>query len=127
MPTNNEQQKFNKLCLEVFKTVGLSLVFAFGLRTLVAESCYIASGSMIPTLEVNDRLMVDKVSYHFQTPQRGDIVVFSPTETLKQQNYKDSFIKRVIGIPGEKVEIKAGRVYIKDSKIRAGLTQSFYS
>ncbi|MEO8892165.1 MAG: signal peptidase I [Coleofasciculaceae cyanobacterium] len=102
------------LWLEGLKTVGLSLVFAFGIRTLVAESRYVASGSMLPTLEVNDRLMVDKLSYHWSNPQRGDIVVFSPTEELKRQHFKDTFIKRLIGLPGEKVEIKQGRVYIND-------------
>lgn len=104
----------NHLWLEAFKTVGLSLVFAFGIRTLVAESRYVSSGSMLPTLEVNDRLMVDKLSYHWSNPQRGDIVVFSPTEALKRQHFKDTFIKRLIGLPGEKVEIKAGRVYVND-------------
>lgn len=102
------------LWLEGFKTVGLSLVFAFGIRTLVADSRYVSSGSMLPTLEVNDHLMVDKLSYHWSNPQRGDIVVFSPTETLKRQHFKDSFIKRLIGLPGEKVEIKAGQVYVNN-------------
>lgn len=104
----------NNLWLEGFKTVGLSLVFAFGIRTLVAEPRYVASGSMLPTLEINDRLMVDKLSYHWSNPQRGDIIVFAPTEALKRQNLKDTFIKRLIGLPGEKVEIKAGRVYINN-------------
>lgn len=111
---NQPQPNRNNLWLEVAKTVGLSLFFAFGIRTVVAEPRYVASGSMIPTLEVNDRLMIDKLSYHWSNPERGDIVMFSPTEKLKQQNLKDTFIKRLIGLPGEKVEIKAGRVYIND-------------
>jgi signal peptidase I len=111
---NQPQPKRNNIWLEGAKTVGLSLFFAFGIRTLVAEPRYVASGSMIPTLEVNDRLMIDKLSYHWSDPKRGDIVMFSPTEKLKQQNLKDTFIKRLIGLPGEKVEIKAGRVYIND-------------
>jgi signal peptidase I len=92
--------------------VALSLVFAFGFHTLVAESRYVASGSMQPTLEVNDRLLIDKLTYRWSTPQRGDIVVFSPTQKLKEQHVQDTLIKRVIGLPGEKVEIKEGRVYI---------------
>lgn len=94
--------------------MGLSLFFAFGIRTFVAQGVYVSSGSMLPTLEVNDRLMVDKLSYHWSNPERGDIVVFSPTEELKRRNLKDTFIKRVIGLPGEKVEIKEGRVYVSD-------------
>jgi signal peptidase I len=119
-PQNNQDSKSpsasnrNHLWIEGFKTIGLSLIFAFGIRTMVADSRYVSSGSMLPTLEVNDRLMVDKLSYHWSNPQRGDIVVFAPTETLKRQHFKDSFIKRLIGLPGEKVEIKAGRVYVNN-------------
>jgi signal peptidase I len=104
--------------VEVAKTIGLSAVLAFGIRTFVAEARYIPSGSMLPTLQINDRLIVDKVGYHFKEPQRGDIIVFSPTETLKRQNFHDAFIKRVIGLPGEKVEIKGGRVYVNGTVLR---------
>ncbi|MCL1473691.1 signal peptidase I [Argonema antarcticum] len=104
--------------LEGLKTIGLSVVLALGIRTFVAEARYIPSGSMLPTLEINDRLIIDKLSYHFQSPHRGDIVVFSPTDTLKEQNFKDAFIKRVIGLPGDKVQVKGGRVYINDKPIQ---------
>lgn len=104
--------------VEVLKTIGLSAVLAFGIRTFVAEARYIPSGSMLPTLQVNDRLIVDKLGYHFKSPQRGDIVVFSPTDALQKQNFHDAFIKRVIGLPGEKVQVKAGRVYINDQALR---------
>lgn len=110
----HSQQNLNNLWLEGCKTVALSLVFAFGFHILVAESRYVASGSMLPTLEVNDRLVIDKLSYRWSNPKRGDIIVFSPTEKLKQQNVRELLIKRVIGLPGEKVEIKQGRVYIND-------------
>ncbi|MDX2097548.1 MAG: signal peptidase I [Leptolyngbyaceae cyanobacterium bins.59] len=100
------------------KTIGLSIVLALGIRTFVAEARWIPSGSMEPTLQVDDRLIVDKLSYRFNSPQRGDIVVFAPTDTLREQKFKDAFIKRVIGLPGEKVEIKGGRVYINGKPIR---------
>jgi signal peptidase I len=98
--------------VEALKTIGLSAVLAFGIRIFVAEARYIPSGSMLPTLEVNDRLIVDKVSYHFDDPDRGDIVVFNPTDELRRQKFKDAFIKRIIGLPGETVEVKGGWVYI---------------
>ncbi|TRT79088.1 MAG: signal peptidase I, partial [Microcystis aeruginosa Ma_AC_P_19900807_S299] len=85
---------------------------AFGIRTFVAEARYIPSSSMEPTLQINDRLIIEKVSYHFQKPERGDIVVFSPTAALKAQNFHDAFIKRVIGLPGDKVEVKNGLVHV---------------
>jgi signal peptidase I len=111
---NHPQPNRNNLWLEGFKIVGLSLFFSFGIRTLVAESRYVASESMLPTLEVNDRLLIDKLSYRWSNPQRGDIIIFSPTQKLKQKNVRDTLIKRVIGLPGETVEIKEGRVYVNN-------------
>ncbi len=102
--------------VEGIKTVGLSIILALGIRTFVAEARYIPSGSMLPTLEINDRLIIDKLGYKFTDPKRGDVVVFSPTDALKQQ-YKDAFIKRIIGLPGETVEVKSGQVIIDGETI----------
>jgi signal peptidase I len=104
--------------IEGIKTIGLSVILAFGIRAFVAEARYIPSGSMEPTLLINDRLIVDKISYRFDDPQRGDIVVFEPTETLEKMNFHDAFIKRVIGLPGETVEVKGGRVYVNEQPLR---------
>ena len=59
--------------------------------------------------------MVNKFIYHFKEPQRGDIVVFDPPEELHS---KWDYIKRVIALPGEKVEVKKGRVYINDQPLK---------
>ncbi len=117
-PDNKPQQKDENPWFEGLKTIGLSAILAIGIRQFVAEARYIPSGSMLPTLQINDRLIVDKLSYRFNTPQRGDIVVFSPTSTLEKQNFHDAFIKRVIGLPGDKVEVKGGRVYVNDQALR---------
>lgn len=85
---------------------------AIGIRQFVAEARYIPSESMLPTLEVNDRLMIEKLSYRFRTPERGDVIVFRPTDTLEAQKFHEAFIKRVIALPGETVELRDGRVYI---------------
>ncbi|NJN87842.1 MAG: signal peptidase I [Leptolyngbyaceae cyanobacterium SL_7_1] len=105
--------------VEALKTIGLSVVLALGIRQFVAEARYIPSESMVPTLEVNDRLIVEKISYYFHSPERGDIVVFWPTDTLKQENpsLKDAFIKRVVGLPGEKVEVRDGLVFVNDEPL----------
>ena len=66
---------------------------------------------MEPTLEIDDRLIIEKISYRFHPPERGDVVVFSPTDALKEK-YKDAFIKRVIGLPGDTVEVKDNKVYV---------------
>lgn len=104
--------------IEIAKTLATAFVLAIGIRTLVAEARYIPSSSMEPTLEINDRLIIEKISYRFRTPQRGDVVVFSPTDTLREQNFKDAFIKRVIGLPGDTVEVKGGTVYINGEPLR---------
>lgn len=104
--------------IESLKTIGLSAILALGIRTFVAEARYIPSGSMLPTLEINDRLIIDKLGYRFKAPQRGDIVVFSPTPALQKENFKDAFIKRVIGLPGDKVQVKLGVVYVNDQPLQ---------
>lgn len=103
--------------IEAIKTIALSALLAFGIRTFVAEARFIPSGSMLPTLEINDRLIIDKVSYRFEDPERGDIVVFQPTDELRRQDFKDAFIKRVIGIPGDRIAVRDGRVYINDQPL----------
>lgn len=92
----------------------VALSLAFSIRTFVAEPRYIPSDSMLPTLEVGDRLVVDKVSYHFHFPETGDIIVFEPPPQLQIQGYvKDqAFIKRAIGQPGQEVSIHDGKVFL---------------
>ena len=104
--------------IEIIKTLATASVLAFGIRTFVAEARYIPSSSMEPTLEINDRLIIEKISYRLRSPQRGDVVVFSPPKTLQQQGFKVAFIKRVIGLPGDKVEVKGGKVYVNDQALR---------
>src|SRR5919199_3600908 len=111
-PEKQPVQNVENPWVEAFKTLAVSGILALGIRSFVAEARYIPSGSMLPTLQINDRLIIDKISYDFRDPTRGDIVVFSPTDALKKQNFKDAFIKRVIGLPGDKVEVKDGLVYV---------------
>lgn len=108
--------------VEAAKTVGLSLLLAFGIRTFVAEARFIPSGSMEPTLQINDRLIIDKVTYRFRNPERGDIVVFNPTKSLKRANFQEAFIKRVIGVPGDQIEIKNGTVWVNNQPINENYT-----
>jgi signal peptidase I len=114
---NDRQQPDNSWIAELARTVGLSIILALGIRTFVAEARWIPSGSMLPTLQINDKLIVDKLSYRFAQPQRGDIVVFSPTQELQSENYHDAFIKRIVGLPGEKIELKNGKVYINNKPL----------
>ncbi|MDJ0590308.1 MAG: signal peptidase I [Pleurocapsa sp. MO_226.B13] len=103
--------------VELLKTLVSAGVLAIGIRACVAEARFIPSESMLPTLAIDDRLIVEKISYRFRKPERGDVIVFSPTDALREQNYKEAFIKRVIGLPGDVVEVKDGDVYINDQQL----------
>ncbi|WP_293097344.1 signal peptidase I [Moorena sp. SIOASIH] len=103
------------LLLMIFGICEVGLEFC--VKAYVAEARYIPAGGMLPTLQINDRLIIEKLSYRFKDPERGDIIVFNPTDTLKKHNLTDPFIKRVVGLPGDKVELKDGKVYINDQPL----------
>ena len=85
----------------------LVMLFALAIRAVILEPVRVDGLSMHPTLETADYMLVDKLGYAFAPPRRGDIVVtFFPNGTDK------TFVKRVIGLPGEHVSIIGGQVYI---------------
>ena len=96
---------------------------SIGRCTEVIKAYSIPSGSMLPTLQINDRVIIDQTAYRTQSPQRKDIVLFQPTETLRKQNFKEVFIQRVIGLPGETVEVKNGSVYINSKPVKENYIQ----
>ena len=121
---HSNQPPDNSWFFELGKTIGLSIVLALSIRTFVAEARWIPSGSMEPTLHGTpnqweaDKIIVDKLSYKFSIPQRGDIVVFSPTEELQKEQFQDAFIKRIVALPEDKVELRGGNVYINDMQLQ---------
>jgi signal peptidase I len=116
----------------------IAFLLAFLLRTFVLQVFYIPSASMEPTLMVNDRMVVEKVTYRFREPQRGDIVVFegengiggpaggAVTEVIRgvgqflgvvPASAKD-FVKRVIGLPGDEISIdEVGQVFVNGAAL----------
>ena len=99
-----------KWWIEWLVVLVVALLLAVGVRTYVAQMFYIPSGSMLPTLQIGDRIVVDELSYHLHGVRRGDIVVFR-RPPLEQANYSD-LVKRVIGLPGDTISSVDGRVYI---------------
>ncbi|MEO1521595.1 MAG: signal peptidase I, partial [Cyanobacteria bacterium J06633_2] len=98
----------------------LSLILAFGIRKFIAEARYIPSESMLPTLEINDRLIIEKISYRFHEPHRGDVVVFRPTDAIRKADptFNDALIKRIVGLPGDTVEIDpSGHIYVNNNRL----------
>ncbi len=109
-----------KIWWDNFQILFVALILALLMRLFVAEPRFIPSDSMVPTLEIGDRLVVEKVSYHFHPPQFGDIVVFDPPPQLQTLGFtKDqAFIKRIIGQPGQIVEVKDGKVFVDRTPLK---------
>jgi signal peptidase I len=115
----------------------VAFVLALIIKTFLVQAFYIPSGSMENTLLIGDRVLVNKVTYHFHDPRRGDIIVFAEphpppglhrslpsafwhwlTEGLGVSNSPDKdFIKRVIGLPGDTVEVSQGIVFINGHRL----------
>jgi len=109
-----------------------AVIIAVVVKTFVAQAFYIPSGSMLPQLQINDRVVVSKVSYRLHDPRRGDIVVFdAPGEAVPDTSAlpvrllrdvvqsiglaapsTDEYIKRVIALPGERVEAHDGKLMV---------------
>ncbi|WGV26352.1 signal peptidase I [Halotia branconii] len=101
-----------------------ALLITIAILGLLLQGCnkykvyWMPSEAMLPNVQTKDKLLVDTSSYYSQVPQRYDLVLFSPTEQLKTEQYSDPFIKRVVGLPGEKIEIKDGKIYINNQSIQ---------
>ena len=95
---------FTELWLTIL--VAFALVFGF-VRPFVLEAFRIPSESMVPTLEVGDRVFVNKFIYRFTEPERGDIVVFESVN-----GGEEDLIKRVVGVPGDEVEVRSGTLLV---------------
>ena len=91
--------------------IGVAVGLAVVVKAFLLQAFYIPSESMEPTLLIGDRVMVNKLSYRFGEPDRGDIVVFEPDPGAYSPEIKD-LIKRVIGLPGETIEAIDGVVYV---------------
>ncbi|MEP6759294.1 MAG: signal peptidase I [Actinomycetota bacterium] len=127
----------------------MSLLLAILIKTFLVQAFYIPSGSMENTLKINDRVLVSKVPYYFHDPQRGDIIVFTDPDPSKQPQRSaiggavhwlfqgigfqkpdnEDFIKRVIGVPGDTVQGKSGKVLVNgvaiDEPYVKGTTSDF--
>lgn len=98
-------------------TIAIAALGALAVRAFVFEIVRVEGPSMEPTLTAGELLLVTKYDYHFSAPERGDVVV------CRFPNREGTFVKRVIGLPGDSVMIRDGRTYVND----ALLDESFVS
>ena len=109
-----QKKKTMKGFLEWGAVILGALLVAFLIKTFLMQAYYIPSSSMTPTLQVGDRVLVNKLSYEVGDVGRGDLVVFGRPAT--ETSGKTDLIKRVIGLEGELIEIIEGRIYITQSE-----------
>jgi signal peptidase I len=103
--------------LEVLETIVLTLVIFFVVQNFVAQPYQILGVSMEPTLENGQYVLVDKISPHFSDYKRGDVVVLEPPAGYDENGSNVPFIKRVVGVGGDTVEVKDGAVYVNGAKL----------
>jgi signal peptidase I len=104
-------------CLfEVVETLVLTIVIFLGIQTFVAQPYKVQQGSMETTLLPDQYVLVDKLTPRWAPYERGDIVVFDPPETWSSGG-NVPFIKRVIGLPQDTVELRNGKVYVNDVEL----------
>nr|WP_041608203.1 signal peptidase I [Halobacteroides halobius] len=98
---------------EIIESIIIAGVLAFFIITFIVQSFIVQGHSMDNTLHDGERLFVNKFIYNFRAPERGDIVVFEPKGDPSRK-----YIKRVIGLPGDKIEIVAGNLFINDHAVK---------
>jgi signal peptidase I len=94
---------------EILKVALVALLIVIPIRTFVFQPFIVRGVSMEPTFHSGDYLIIDQISYRFREPERGEVIVFNFPRAPSQR-----YIKRIIGLPGEAVEIKDGKIFITD-------------
>ncbi len=100
-------KNFLNFIFELVKIVVISLIIIVPIRYFLIQPFYVKGASMEPSFYDHEYLVINEISYRFSEPRRGDVIVFR-----YPRNPQEYFIKRVIGLPGEKVQIKDGDVYV---------------
>ncbi len=122
--TTEKNPSVGSFLWELARIVVIAFVIMIGFRFFVAEPFIVSGSSMVPNYHNREYLVVNKMTYRFGDPQRGDVIVFKYPKDTSQY-----FIKRVIGLPGEKVKVENGKVYVYNDQHPEGsaLTEPYLS
>lgn len=110
-PNTTKSQKIKKELIDIIKTIIIAIIVAFIITNFIIVNAIVPTGSMKNTIMPNDRLIAFRLSYLFSSPERGDIIVFRAPDDEEML-----YVKRIIGMPGETINIIDGKVYINDSE-----------
>lgn len=105
------------LIWDFLKIVLVAVLIILPVRYFIFQPFIVSGSSMEPNFDNGQYLIIDEISYHFHAPQRGDVIVLHYPKDRKQ-----FFIKRIIGLPGEKIKIENGRVTVFNGENSAGIT-----
>lgn len=100
-------KKFLRFTWEITKIIIISLLIIVPIRLWVIQPFFVKGASMEPNFEDGEYLIINEIGYHFEKPQRGEVIVFRYPSDPSQY-----FIKRIIGLPGEKIKISPDGIYI---------------
>ena len=112
-----KKRRTKHLLIEWLIIVVVALGVSFLMRTFVIQTFFIPSGSMEPTLQIGDRIIVSKLSVTFGTIHRGDIVVFKAPPAEHCGDPVTDLVKRVIGLPGDHLTSKGNTIYVNGSPL----------
>ncbi len=110
-PPKKKVQTWRESAIELIKFLIVAAAIALPFRYFIMQPFVVSGSSMVPTFQDKNYLLVDELSYDFKSPARGDVIIFRPPE-----NMKVFYIKRVIGLPGETIEIHNKQVTITNTE-----------
>ncbi len=140
------KKSFARSAAELVVIVGVALGLALAVQAFVVKPYEIPSGSMLPTLQINQRVLVDRIGSHFSSPKIGDIIVFHPPasencadpnegengdagqssracDVAQTRESTQTYIKRVVGVGGDRLSIRDGHVYRNGVKEKDSFTE----
>lgn len=107
-------KKIGQFILDTVQAIVLALSIFIIVYLFLFQPHQVKGSSMFPNFEDGEFLLTNKISYRFEIPQRGDVIIFKAPKTEPCAEIECEYIKRVIGLPGDKVKVSDGHVYIND-------------